>query len=115
MDRAPLTEADVEFARTLAGRIRWARECNADCPSTAWPLEEQLAVALVLGNSDYISTESLCVTYPVAMAYRYVGKGRTGSSYRDLVEWINKIGDAVEDLLREAEQDPPEDASHMLR
>ena len=100
MGRVRLTKAEAEFARTLAGRVRWARECNGGEPFRNWPLEERLAVALVLGNRTYIRME--CFSFPVAMAYAYVGKGRTHPN-ADLVSWINKIRDAVEGFISEAE------------
>ena len=102
MGRVRLTRAEAEFARSLVDRVRWARECNGGDPSIYWPLEEQLAVALVLRNRAYLLRESRCITHPVPMAYAYVGKGRTRRN-ADLVVWINKIRDAVEGFISEAE------------
>lgn len=43
-----------EFGREVASRCRWAMEFNQGDPDDEWPEEFQIAVALVLGNLDFL-------------------------------------------------------------
>ncbi|WP_045740303.1 hypothetical protein [Actinoplanes rectilineatus] len=42
------------FGREVAARCRWATDINDDDPRSDWPIAVRLAVALVLGNTDYL-------------------------------------------------------------
>ncbi|MGI5224016.1 hypothetical protein [Actinoallomurus sp. CA-142502] len=99
MGRTRLTKAELEFARSLAPHVLWARRCNNDEPSPHLTLEQQLAIALILQNEKYI--DKWCSS-PAYMAYNYVCKGRT-REHGDRVEWIKLIRDAVEGFNRESE------------
>lgn len=99
MGRTRLTKADRAFARGLAPHVLWARQCNHDEPAEHLTREEQLAVALVLRNDEYISKLRFS---PWAMAYAYVCKGRLGE-YGDEVQWINLVRDAIDRFNREPE------------
>jgi hypothetical protein len=53
LSMAPALPLD-EFSREVVARCRWATDINDDDPRGDWPLELRLAVALVLGNTDYL-------------------------------------------------------------
>jgi hypothetical protein len=42
------------FGREVAARCRWATDINDDDPRGDWPIAVRIAVALVLGNTDYL-------------------------------------------------------------
>jgi hypothetical protein len=93
-----LTDVEVEFARGLVGRVRWAKERNDGFLSLEWSTKEQLAVALVLGNQDYLAGQG----YRTSSALDRVCVGIV-SCYEDRIAWLNDIRDAIDDLIREAE------------
>jgi hypothetical protein len=103
MARTRPKRAEVKFARTLVDHVHWARGCNGGDPCADWPLEQRLAIALVLRNHAYIEKEFSHIPYPVALAYVFVGKGRARPN-ADLVDWINIIRDAVEGFLSKVER-----------
>lgn len=92
-----LNGVEVEFACGLADRVRWAREQNSGFPSPKWSTKERLAVALVLGNQDYLSEQG----YRTSSALDRVCVGMI-SRYEDRIAWLNDIRDAIDDLIREA-------------
>jgi hypothetical protein len=92
-----LTEMEAEFARGLADRVRWAREHNEGFPSPEWPTKERLAVALVLGNQDYLVAQG----YRTSSALDRVCVGMV-SRYDYRIAWLNNIRDVVDGFIREA-------------
>lgn len=66
----PVTEA-AEFGRDILSRARWARVHNGGHPSAAWSSGEQLAVAVVLGDSGHLADRG----YTVAQAVDRVAGG----------------------------------------
>ncbi|GAA3348856.1 hypothetical protein GCM10020358_68870 [Amorphoplanes nipponensis] len=53
LSTAPALPLD-EFGREVVARCRWATDINDDDPRGDWPLALRLAVALVLGNTNYL-------------------------------------------------------------
>ncbi|GLY82006.1 hypothetical protein [Actinoallomurus iriomotensis] len=92
-----LTGVEIEFARGLAGRVRWAREHNNGFPSPAWPTKERLAVALAMGNQDYLTQQG----YRISSALDRVCVGMI-CRYDDRIAWLNNIRDLVDRFIREA-------------
>jgi hypothetical protein len=92
-----LTDVEVEFVRGLVGRVRWAKERNDGFPSPEWSTKEQLAVALVLGNQDYLAGQG----YLMSSVLDRVCVGMI-SRYEDRIAWLNDIRDAIDDLIRGA-------------
>jgi hypothetical protein len=43
-----------DFGRAIATRCRWAIDTNDGDPDDAWPTADRIAVALVLGNHEYL-------------------------------------------------------------
>ena len=43
-----------DFGRAVAEKCRWAMDFNQGDPHNKWMTEDQLAVALVLGNAEYL-------------------------------------------------------------
>lgn len=97
MSIAHLTNVEAEFPRGLARPVRWARERNNGFPSPEWSTKERLAVALVLGNQDYLAEHG----YRMSSALDRVCVGMV-SRYDDRVAWLNAIRDAVDGFIGEA-------------
>jgi len=103
-----LSDAEVAFARHLAGHVHWARDNDDKFPLPEWSLKECLAVALVLDKRDYLATR-----YPqnyylagnsVSYALDQVCRGMV-LSCDDRIAWLHCIRDAIEGFTKEL---PPE-------
>jgi hypothetical protein len=92
-----VTGVDIEFARSLTAQVRWAREHNQGFPSPEWPTKDRLAVALVLGNQDYLTEQG----YRASSALDRVCVGMI-SRYADRIAWLNAIRDLVDGFIRAA-------------
>lgn len=95
-----LSDAEVAFARDLAGRVRWARENEDEFPAPEWSPKDCLAVVLVLDKSDYLAAQSYFVDNPVSYALDRVCRGMR-LSCDDRIAWLHRIKDAVERFINE--------------
>jgi hypothetical protein len=97
MGNVHLSSVEVEFARSLTESVHWAREDNDGFPSPEWPTKERLAVALIVGNHDYLSEQG----YQINSALDRVCMGMV-SRYDDRIAWLNEIRDLIDCFIREA-------------
>ncbi|GLY72736.1 hypothetical protein [Actinoallomurus iriomotensis] len=90
-----LTDVEVEFARGLVVRVRWARGRDDGFPSSEWSTKERLADALVLGNQDYLAAQG----YRMSPALDRVCAGMV-SRYGDRIAWLHKVGTLLNRRIR---------------
>jgi hypothetical protein len=79
-------EHQAEFTADIAHRCRWAVDHNAGHPRVAWSTGEQLAVALVLADTDYLTD----MGYTVPEAMERVAGGMLAPP-RDMAKWLTGI------------------------
>ena len=77
------------FTEDITARARWARDRNQGYPKPAWSTGEQLAVALVLGNQDFLDAAG----YTAREASQRLAGDLAGA---DVTEWLDDVRAALQ-------------------
>lgn len=82
------------FGREVAARARWATQHNEGDPNDAWPDQYRIAVALVLGNHEYLRDMGPGPGYSPAEAAVLLVRGMTHGP-ANLDTWIKAVRSVV--------------------
>ena len=94
-DQPQTTTFDLDpFGREVAARARWATQHNEGDPNDAWPDQYRIAVALVLGNHEYLRDMGPGPGYTPAEAAVLLVRGMTHRP-ANLDIWIKAVRGAV--------------------
>jgi hypothetical protein len=102
LSTTPVSGLDA-FGRRIATLCQWAIEFNQGDPVGEWPVDEQIAVALVLGNHEYLQNMGPGPGYTPAQAAHRLWSGMAQPP-ADLDAWITATRQEI-NLPRQGE--PP--------